>query len=260
MIDLILFRYALKDMLRPKKLIAAAVLVAVPAALGLLLKSISPEGRFRADIAYNMLASSLVFGFVLIILSVVFGTGIISQEIEQKTIVYLLTRPVPRWRIVLMKFLAAVVVTSLTVIFASVAVALVAYGPTGFESSTLRRDLLILPIGALAYSSLFLLLATLLNRPLMYGLMFAFGWESWVPLMPGNFQKLSIMTYLRALAPHEDVSRAPRGITDLLSMLNPQTISTSLASTVLTLVTGIALLAALTIFSRNEYVPREDAE
>ena len=45
----------------------------------------------------------------------IFGTGVVSREVEQKTIVYLLTRPVARWRILLMRYLAAVTAITLTV-------------------------------------------------------------------------------------------------------------------------------------------------
>ena len=258
MTDFYLFKSALRDMLRPKKLIAAAALVCVPALLAAFLKAQAPPDRYRPEIAYNMFSASLIFGFVLVILSVVFGTGIISQEIEQKTIVYLLTRPVPRWRIILTKFFAAVLVTTITVWIASILVAIAAFGPADMMRAPLKTDLMILPVGALAYTAVFLLLATLLNKPLMYGLMLAFGWETWVPSMPGNFEKLSIMSYLRVLAPHENVYGAPGGITELLNMLSPDTISRSFAWTVLTLVTFFALASALVIFSRNEYVPRED--
>jgi ABC-2 type transport system permease protein len=260
MSDLYLFRNALKDLLRARKLGAALLLVALPTVLAALWRASARD--FQPDVAYNTLEAGLVFGFTLVLLSVVFGTGVIAQEIEQKTIVYLLTRPIPRWRLLLIKFLAAVVTTTVTVWVASVLVALVAYGPKGLDpgASRLGRDLLILPVGALAYTALFLLLATLLNRPLTYGLLFAFGWESWVPNMPGNFQKLSLMAYLRILAPHPQPEAETLDLSQLLSAFNPQTITSALAWKVMAGVIVVALAGALLIFSTNEYVPREDAE
>ncbi|MEP6754448.1 MAG: hypothetical protein ABJA67_03020, partial [Chthonomonadales bacterium] len=124
----------------------------------------------------------------------------------------------------------------------------------------LVRDFMILPVGAFAYGALFLLLATLLNRPLMWGLVFAFGWESWVPTMPGNFQRVSLMSYLRALAPHPQQTTDRAGMTELLSAFSSSTISAQLAWTVLFSVTVICLTMALVLFSNNEFVPREDAE
>ena len=124
----------------------------------------------------------------------------------------------------------------------------------------LIRDFKILPVGAFAYGALFLLLATLLNRPLMWGLVFAFGWESWVPTMPGNFQRVSLMSYLRALAPHPQQDTDQASMTALLSAFSSSTITQQLAWTVLFFVTVITLTMALVLFSNNEFVPREDAE
>ncbi len=260
MSDYFIFLNALRDLMRPKKLIAIALLVALPAILVLLMKSVAPSGEFNPQVVYSTVAAGLIFGFILVMLSVIFGTSVLSQEIEQKTIAYMLTRPVPRWRIMLMKFAAAFIAIVTTVWFASIATALAAIGPKGLSEATLWRDLGILPIGALAYGAIFLLMATLLNRPLMYGLMFAFGWESWVPNMPGSFQQYSIMAYLRVLAPHPKPQSDSVGMADLLGRLNPQTISTTMAWTVLPIIIVVGLGLALLLFSRNEYVPREDAE
>lgn len=259
MSDLYLFRGALKDSLSPKKIAVALILVILPALLSLLWRT-SAHSEFQEEVVYNTLAAGLIFGFILVILAVVFGTGVVTQEIEQKTIVYLLTRPVLRWRILLVKFLAAFLVITITVSLAAVALAFATFGPDRLSESRLGRDLLVLPVGTLGYGALFLLMATVLNRPLLYGLLFAFGWESWVPNMPGNFQKVSLMSYLRVLAPHPQPEAESVEISRLLTVLNPAAISESTAKWVLLGVIVVALTAALLLFSVNEYVPRDDTE
>lgn len=249
-----------KDLLGVRKVVAAAILVALPAVIALIWRAAARSG-FDAETAYNMLSAGLVFGFTLVILSVVYGTGVIAQDVEQKTIVYLLTHAVPRWRILLIKLLAALVATTLTVWIASFFLALVTFGPAHFIHSRLGRDLAILPVGALAYSCLFLLLATLVSRwALIFGLLFAFGWESWVPNLPGDFGKISVMAYLHALAPHPQPSSDTVDIGNIFSsMLNPATISTHMAWTVLICLIVCCLGASLLVFSTKEYAPR-DAE
>ena len=260
MSDLFLLKTALRDAVRPKRLTTALVLVLLPALIGLLWRSLTPAKKFVPDEVYSNLAASLVFGFILTILSVIYGTGVVSQEMEQRTIVYLLTRPIPRWRILLAKFVGSWLAITLTVCLSALLLALVVYGPgkMGGKSAVLLRDLRILSVGALAYGSLFLLIATLLNRALMYGLLFAFGWESWVPSMPGAFGKLSVMSYLRRLAPH--VIENDESAEGFLSAFNPTTIPIRQAWLVLTLLILVALLAALVVFSTREYAPREDVE
>ena len=254
-IDLFLLRTALRDVVRPKRLATALVLVLLPAAVALLWRMLANKGDFVPDDAYNALAASLVFGFILTILSVIYGTGVVSQEIEQRTIVYLLTRPVPRWRLLLAKFAGSALAITVTVWASAVLLAVVVYGPGRAFSGPLGRDLRILPVGALAYGSVFLLLATLLPRPLTFGLLFAFGWESWVPNLPGSFGRLSIMAHLRALAPHV-ASEKSAGFLDLFDTdIRPWQ-----ARLVLSLVIVLALLASLVVFSVREYAPREDTE
>lgn len=260
MIDIYLFRTTLRDLLRAKRLMMALLLVALPTGIALIWRFSTPAANFDPSVAYNGISAGLVFGFILVLLAAVFGTGVVSQELEQKTIVYLLTRPVPRWRILLAKFLAALTVILLTVWFAAVALTLATHGPKGLSDAVFRRDLLILPVGGLAYGAAFLLLSTLLHRPLLWGLLFTFGWETWVPSLPGSFKKASLMAYLRVLAPHPAPEGDVTDISDILSVLNPVAISNRLSWEVLLGVAAVSLLGALILFSRREYVPRDDVD
>lgn len=257
MSDYYLFRTALFNLLRPGKLVAAAILIAIPTLIGLVIRFKMDPDAYDAASQYGLLTVFFAFGFVLTMLSVIFCSGIVAQEVEQKTIVYLLTRPVPRWRILFMKYLAAVLVTTVVGWLTVIAAAMAAYGPTKIGQSSLGHDLLILPVGVAVYSAIFLLIATLLNRPLILGLIFAFGWEPLMRILPGYGQYCSIMTYLRVLAPHD----VPESMIGLLSPnsvgVDPPTHMVSWI--VLTSVTLLALAAAFFAFSTREYVPREDA-
>jgi len=382
MVEAFLLRNALHDLLRPRRVAVAVLLIAGPALIGLLVR-LATRGHFDGAATYAALASLLVFGFVLPILAVVFGTGVISQEMEQKTIVYLLTRPVPRWRILLAKFAAAWVVTSVTAILATLALAAVTHQPGAGSAQTrlypeavindrklcealqlpetpvaeyvadrlsdrtrqwlndwdpekpvpqrlvqavlndlnrliahdaafytqerfsgiqltedvrqliaekprgealarrnrllleaafpetfrpfrttlsqVPRDALILPLGALAYGAVALLLATIIGRALVVGLFLAFGWETWVPILPGNFKLVSVMTYLRALAPHARPETASSDLMSLFAAINPESVPAALAWTVLACVSVGCLALAMMVFSVKEYVPRDDA-
>jgi len=258
--DVYLFRTTLRDLLRAKRLLMALLLVALPAGIALIWRLSASPKMYNAEGAYNSISAALVFGFILVLLTAVFGTGVVSREVEQKTIVYLLTRPSPRWRVLLAKFLAALVVIVLTAWLAATALALAAHGTAGLSDPVYRRDLLILPVGGLAYGALFLLLATLLQRPLLWGLLFTFGWESWVPNLPGSFRKASLMSYLRVLSPHPAPEAEMVDISELLSMLTPAKISNRLSWEVLIIVSAVCLVGALLLFTFREYVPRDDAE
>jgi len=250
---------ALRDALRPRRLLATLLLIGLPAALGVLWRVFTPAADFVPEDAYDRLVPSLIFSFALTILAVIYGTGVLSQEIEQKTIVYLLTRPVPRWRLLLSRFAAALLVIGVTVTLSALLLALVLFGPGGLAAAGVGRDLRALLIGVLAYASLFLMIATLLPRPLTYGLLFVFGWETWVPSLPGAFARLSVMSYLRALAPHEAAVESAGG--GFLQAFNPpKAIPPAQAWWTLVLIAAVSLAVSLVVFSLREYAPRDDVE
>ncbi len=60
-----------------------------------------------------------------------------------------------------------------------------------------------LAVGLAAYGAVFALVGTRLKRPLIVGLVFAFGWEPAVLLFPGYLKRLTVAYYLQALVTHE---------------------------------------------------------
>ncbi|MGC8668725.1 MAG: ABC transporter permease subunit [Chthonomonadales bacterium] len=252
-----LLRVAFADLCRPKRLVAVATVSMVPALLVLLVRVARPASAM-ASVRYNFAATFLGFGFVLPILAAVFATGAIRDDMEQKRIPYVLTRPVARWRILAPKFVAAVFAAAAGVALCLASCAVAAWGPAGLRAAPLALDLEIALVGAAVYSAFFLMLAALVKRALLAGLLFAFGWESWVPNMPGSFQKLSLMTYLRVLAPHRLPEAESVDISQLLNALAPQTITPGTAWAAIGWVTALALAVAFISFSTREYLPQED--
>ena len=263
--DLLLFRSALRDAIRPRRLAIALLVTLLPPLVGLIWRLLTPAADFAPDAVYDSLVPGLIFSFSLTILSVVYGTGVVSQELEQRTIVYLLTRPLPRWRILLARFAASLLVVMLITTASVVLLALIVYGPKAFSEAGVGPDIRALLIGAFAYGALFLLLGAALPRPLIYGLLFVFGWETWVPALPGAFARISVMSYLRVLSSREiggGQQTGDAGGNFLLAFSTPpeMDISQKQAWVILVLTGVFALLAALLAFSRREYAPRDDAE
>jgi ABC-2 type transport system permease protein len=264
MTDLLLMRATLREALRPRRLVIALLLTVLPAAIGLLWRLLAAKESFAPAEVYDSLVVGLIFSFALTILSVTYGTGVVSQEIEQRTIVYLLTRPLPRWRLLLARFLVSVLVVAVVCVLATVLLALTVFGPTQIGAANIGPDLNALILGAFAYGSLFLLLGTAVPRPLTWGLIFVFGWETWVPKLPGSFALLSVMSYLRALASREISADPAENAGDNLLLAFSRapnvTISPAVAWTTLLLLTAFCLITAMIVFSKREYVPREDAD
>ncbi|MBB6052451.1 ABC transporter permease [Armatimonas rosea] len=261
MADLFILKTSLLEALKPKRLFTAILMMLLPALAAVLWRMVVPTDRFDPAEAYNTLAAYFVFGFTLTILSVIYGTGALSAEIEGRTIVYLLTRPVPRWRLLLMKLIGAWVGITVTVSLSVLLLGLAVYGLKP-EWPRMLSDLRIIPVGALAYSSLFLFFATVMARPLIWALLYGFGWENIASLIPSGFAKLSILSYLRTLAPHlKEIIGAQDSAEDVSNLLlrsNPFTVTQPVAWFTVSLVIVLCTGMALYFFTTREFVPREE--
>lgn len=252
-----IFTNALRDFLRMRRLFAWFIV-----ALVLLILSKLFLGVFDAKdeaTAYSMISTLLLFR-VLPLASAIFSAAVIGQEIEQKTIVYLVTRPVERWRLVLLRTLASAVAVSLVTTVAMLMLSVAVFG-NPFANELLFRDLLAIVLGSLAYGGLFVYATLILSRlSMLLCLLFAFVWETAVPQLPGSMSLLSVSTYLSAIAGR------PAGVTSAGFFGKG---ASGLAASALSAQTGWIVIALMILFfgglnmwwfSTFEYVPREDGE
>src|SRR5262245_53629855 len=108
-------RLQLRQLLSNRKALALALFLAFPAGVSLLLR-LSAGGEIDDQ------AGMSVFLFVLFpqvtseLLALLFASTLIANEMEGQTIVYLFTRPLAKWRVVVAKFavVAAVLTTAIT--------------------------------------------------------------------------------------------------------------------------------------------------
>lgn len=165
---------------------------------------------------------------VLPVVALIVGTGVLGAEIDDGTVVHILTKPLPRWQIVLPKLVVAAAVSAVTV-----AVPLYV---AGVLAHSVRLGLALAAasaLGALAYSALFLALSLLTRRPVLLGLVYVLIWEGLLGRFVDGTKVLSIQQWVIALADR----MAP---TDLLAT----TVSVSVAAVLTGLVVvGFTVLA-----------------
>jgi ABC-2 type transport system permease protein len=255
-----LLAWSVWDLLRPRKLMTLLLVGLAGPLLATLLRLNVPEGSYNPQFAYGMTVPTAVYAFTMVLLCIVFASGIVSSEMVGKTIQYLLTRPIPRYKILLAKWLGAVIVVSLGTMLSCALTGIIAYGPGGIGESNLLRDLMIIPVGVATYCSLFTMLSVLTSKPWIIAIAFGFLWESWVSLVPGDFQKLSVMAHLRALSPQPALPQnAPSDIFEAWKVFNQQIISPATAWNSVALITIISLAIGCAVFSSAEFVPKDEA-
>jgi ABC-2 type transport system permease protein len=235
-----------------------ALLGLFPVALAVAARAIL-HGR-TGDLAAVSTEILMVFflQFYIVLLALFFGTSITAEEVENRTLAYLLTRPVPKPAIVLGKFAAyALIVFALVAVGLGVSFFVLNAAEMGDPAlyAAFLRYLGVLGLGILAYMAFFAFLGTVIKRAILLGLVFGFGWETVIQYFPGSTQRFSIVHYLKSLLPYRSGSGGGRGVALLLFRLEP----TSPVVSVLALlaITAVFLVLACVIFRAKEYVSED---
>ncbi|MER6401544.1 ABC transporter permease subunit [Kitasatospora sp. NPDC001603] len=157
------------------------LLLVVPALLLLVSAIASGSSGDKHDLTVKILGQ-LGLGTLLPILGLVVGTGAIATEIDDGSIVYLLAKPLPRWKIITTKLAVAV---GTTWVFSAVPILLAGLLLYGTEDGLALGYTVAALVAGAAYSALFLLLGVVTRHAVVAGLVYALIWESLI----GNFVK-----------------------------------------------------------------------
>ena len=138
------------------------------------------------------------FGLAVLLplVAVIVGTAAIGSELDDGTIVYVLAKPIPRWRIVAVKLIVAWLVVMILVV---PAIALA--GLIGHPNASLAVGYsLAAAFGALEYTAVFLALSLVTSRALVIGLAYVVVWEGVVAGLFAGTRVLSIRQHTLAVA------------------------------------------------------------
>jgi ABC-2 type transport system permease protein len=260
-----IFDLSLGEMLWSRRSVFLALLVGGPVLLALISRLVwmlAPAESFRINGAsvsgagtFGLMIWLLYVRFIVPILGVFYGTALIADEVEDRTITYLFTRPIPRGAVLIGKYLAFLACTVL-LILPSVVVVFFLMVPMGGGSlaamfPSLVADLGMLVVGLAAYGAVFAWVGARVRRPLVAGLVFVLGWEPGVLLFPGYLKTLTVAYYIQALVPHAMPDDSAISVL-LQAFADVPGVAPSLLT--LAVLTGAALwMAARTVESR-EYV------
>ncbi|MFC1530047.1 ABC transporter permease [Gemmatimonadota bacterium] len=201
----------------------------------------------------------LFLDLLLPLMAIFVGTAVIADEVEERTLAYLITRPVPRRTIVLAKLTAGFITLAVIMavsLFLTYTVLVLDEGTAGLvqNQGLLLKCEGVLLLGVLAYLPLFALSGGLIKRPVLFGLIFAFGWERLVAFMPGNIRLTTVLHYLHQLFPVGSSTSGGGGLRDaILGAIPGGDVSDGAAVAVLIIIAaGLTFLTTL-LLKKKEY-------
>lgn len=209
------FDVAVGQLLWSRRTIFMMLAALAPIVIALIFRLTDAVGVSTLRVNGQQVSGPVMFGgmiwllylrFIVPVLGTFYGTALVADEVEDRTITYLFTRPIPRGAIVIGKYLAYLVCTVL-VVLPSVMVVYLVITPVGGGSlgqtfPMLLTDLGILALGLAVYGAVFAFIGARVPRPLVAGLVLVFGWEQVALLVPGYLRRFTVAYYLQSLVPH----------------------------------------------------------
>jgi ABC-2 type transport system permease protein len=161
----------LRGLLSRRRAVLMLLLVLLPVLVGVLLR-IAGGSRDAPEIL-----DTLVIRTVLPLVALIVGTAAIGSEVEDGTIVFLVTKPIARWKIALTKLLVVAGLT-LTLVVPPMLITSALVG--GLDAASLAVAFgfaLAAMAGGTAYAFLFTALGAITSRALILGLGYTLLWE-----------------------------------------------------------------------------------
>ncbi len=145
--------------------------------------------------------------FVSILVALFYGNAMIGDEVDNRTIIYYFTRPIPKYTIIIGKFVAyiasvfLIIIPPMLISFLIIASDKEMSKDFAITVDTFARQLGVILLGLIVYGSIFIFFGTSLKHPIIAGLLLAFGWEKIMLIVPGLIRKFSVAHYLISAFP-----------------------------------------------------------
>ncbi len=240
----ILLRH-LRSLLRGRRVLLAAAAASLPPLLSWLLRDPDPSSLCQVILA-------LVFPFLLPLVALTLGTGLLHDEAEEGTLTFLFTSAVPRPAVFFGKWLAALVAGGALLFASAAATFAMAEAPLAAIRPFVEATFLALAVGYPAYLGAFALLGAAWRYGFVPALLYAYAFESVALFLPGAIRNLSLAFYIRSLL-HRDAPD-PEWFATGMDAFVPAPRLTSWI--VLLSMTAIGVVVASWVTARREYQAR----
>jgi ABC-2 type transport system permease protein len=184
----------LRALLGRRRTLLMLLVAGAPVLLGLIIRT---EGSRPQSLVTAL--DGLILTSVLPLVSLIFGTAALGTELDDGTAVHILTKPVPRWVIVIPKLLVAAGLTAALLVPSTLLAGILIGGTGSRELGTTVAFALAALIGSFVYVAIFVALSAATTRGLVIGLAYTLLWEGLLSgALPGT-QLLSVHEYIRGI-------------------------------------------------------------
>ena len=168
------------------------LLAALPVALAVIVHFAAADDESFEENFIDILLDGLLVAGIMPIVTMALSTASFGNELEDRTLSFLILKPIPRWRIAMPKLLASIAISGPLLIASGVAAALL-----GFDGS-IRAALAVgvaVFVGVSAYAAIFTWAGLVTNRALAFALIYVLLWEGVIGSFINGVNYLSVRGY-----------------------------------------------------------------
>ena len=172
------------------------LLAALPIVLAVIVFfTVRDDESFEEDFI-NILLDGMLVAAILPIVTMALSTAAFGNDLEDRTLSYLVLNPISRWRIAMPKLLASITISGPLLIASGVAAALLGFD--GSPRAALAVGVATLA-GVAAYAAVFTWLGLLTNRAIAFALIYVLLWEGVIGSYLQGVDYLSVRGYTLAI-------------------------------------------------------------
>lgn len=187
-------------MAKRRRILIILLLAIVPVVVAAVLSAIVGHDESYDATSVNTLWANLLDAMlvaaILPIVTIALATASFGDELEDRTLSYLVLKPVSRWRIVLPKLLACIVVGASLLVVSGVVATLLELNGSVQAGIAVGVALF---AGVLAYAAIFTWVGLISSRALAFGLIYVFLWEGLLSTFLGGVRYFSVRAYSLAI-------------------------------------------------------------
>ena len=196
---LTVFSLTLRQLTGSRRQAILWLFAASPLAMAILVRVLTDD---YTSVILERLFDLLLVAVVLPLVVAILATTALGDDVEDRTLSYILLRPVPRWQIVAAKYVSVVVLSAVPLLLMGAAmagVALIGESEDLNDYENVIRPILGvvagLALGVFAYSAAFMWLGLISGQALGLAIVYVFVWEGAAANIFSGIRYLSIRSY-----------------------------------------------------------------
>lgn len=188
----------LRQSLARRRWIIVGLLAALPVLMAVLTRIYTSQDQEPAAVLVEI-ASALSFTVVVPIIALTLASSGFGAEIDDGTVVYLVTKPIPRSTIVATKLLVTALICMVLAVVSTLMTGVIVVG--GIDSAGLVAGFTVgAMLGAALYTAIFLALGLITRRGMLIGLVYLVVWEGAISRLFAGTRTLSVRQYMLSIS------------------------------------------------------------